>query len=361
VQPLSRTSILFALTLGGLTGCDVYERRQGEYNAGPVDPVTFPPEYLGAGGNRQRAGSGTFTALGAYAQGNPIEYFMFSFSPRQLAAGGDPLELMAGGQPNPRVPTPVAYVFDSDCLAPPGYVFDPARDDVHLDEQGNLFTALPTATYNPGELPTTDYVPLVSEVAVASNHGPCQDIKSETTLLTRQDVTLAMAEPVNGQPTAAPDGRYLAWAVIEPGAAVCHVNPPPTTACTPEGGLGLQRWGWFNHYLLAYLEGGYVPTVESGAEGNPVVRMVPQGLYYPRSPVGAGASVQPGALGQGYDVMDAARSQGRYSPICAVFTYDAGEALPASELPRDVPTLLVRYGATVSPANPPYVYCLQVQ
>src|SRR4051812_40322892 len=94
-----RSSILFALALGALAGCNVYERRQGEYNAGPVDPVTFPPEYLGAGGNRQRPGSGTFTALRAYAQGDPIEYYMFSFPSRQLA-GGDPLVLMTGGQPN---------------------------------------------------------------------------------------------------------------------------------------------------------------------------------------------------------------------------------------------------------------------
>src|SRR5688572_26560991 len=65
--------VLFTTGAGGvLVACDPYDRRQGEYHAGPVDPVNFPPEYLGDGGDRNRTGAGSFTAIPAYAGALPV-------------------------------------------------------------------------------------------------------------------------------------------------------------------------------------------------------------------------------------------------------------------------------------------------
>jgi len=376
--------LLLATTTGAAaTNCGgPYEKRQGEYYAGPVDPVNFPPEYLGSGGNRLRAGSGIFVASGAWANGRRTEYFAFPFTPSQLALP-DNLLVLDDGQPNQSttVPTLVVYVFDPGdqspfpqaprCEVPPNYIYDRQRDAIRYNEQWNVFTALPSATYTPGIAATTTYVPVVSQVPVRSNGEPCQDTKSEKTLKKRTDVIL----PTQG----GPDGRFLAWAIIDAGAGVYHRFGAPSTpgdarTGNPPGGVELQKFGWFNHYLLAYLDGGYIPT-QTGMATNPsrtVVRMVTQDIYYPRSLVIHSGSLgtAPGALSRGYDLLQFRRGEPGYSPVCRVLTYDTGDARVPADLPHSVDEMSALYGDTIAPPDQPaapaaaiplFMYCLQLE
>ncbi|MFY0576098.1 hypothetical protein ACN28S_18595 [Cystobacter fuscus] len=319
-----------SLALMGLGGCNPYDRWTGdEFNAGPVDPINFPPEYLGAGGNRQLAGSGSFTAAPALVDGAEVGYFIFSFSAAQLAAK-DPLAVNASSRPN-------AYVFQDGCKAPEGYSFDPVRDDVDYSQQGVIFSRLPSATYAVGTAPTWTYVPIVAHVPVKPNGVTCQTIKSETVLTKRKDVSLELTPPapVTGKQVGIPDGTYYAYAIIEPGAAVYGLGDDPDTST----GVGRQKWGWYNQYLLAYLDGGQIPT-----EGG---RLVTQKLYHPRSPVIVNAKNQEVSVGEGYDVLTARRGQAGYSPVCQVFTYDAGGPLTEAQLPKSAAEVETLYGATL--------------
>ncbi|MCU1281980.1 MAG: hypothetical protein JWM53_5526 [bacterium] len=332
------------------TACNPYSQRSGEFIAGAVDPVNFPPAYVGTGGDRTRPGRGTFTELRAYAHGGPIGYFSFPFSTTQLpataaaAAMVDPLRVIDRGKPYAKVPTPTAYLFDpsTPCSAPPGYVYDQRRDDVPLDQQGAIFTGLPTATINPGALPLWSYVPIVAETVVQAPSLPCQAIKSEETL---------KANAVAG---GGPDGKFLAWPIIDGDAPVYRVGETSATS----SGWGVQKLGWYNHYIVAYLDGGYVPTTLSD-DGSGIV-MVTQQLFYPRSMVTKGTSTFPGGLGFGYDVVEAVPGDANYSPVCAVYTYDVGMAVTVDQLPQDVDTIKALYSSTFKGGSPAYVYCLQV-
>src|ERR1700687_4666574 len=170
-----------------VAGCDPYKdyKLNGEFNAGSVDPANFAPPYRGAGANRSVAGSGTgFSAALAVAQGGAFEYLLFPSSPTQVVRAGYPGITPANQMSRAlsvRPPYPNAYVFDpgttspfpaqQQCRAPAGYQYDSRRDDVHYDEQGEIFTALPDATFGAGSLPTWSYVPIVQEVAVGSAGG----------------------------------------------------------------------------------------------------------------------------------------------------------------------------------------------
>lgn len=385
---LRRAALCFALFV--LSGCDPYGGgREGEFNAGPVDAVNFPPEYLGVGGDRLRAGSGTFVASRAFVGGQPLGYYLFSFPPVQIGAV-DPLRL-----DSPALGFPTAYVFDpgtsspfpteAQCQKPsPDYRYtltDPNRasdpilraaaiagDGINYGEQGNIFTLLPAVSppgYVQGVIPTTRYAPIVSQTPVRSAGQPCQSIKSEKTLQSSRNVGVE-----------APDGRYLAWAIIDPSAGVyTYLSTGPNAPGTslrggiPRGGVGLQNWGWFDHYLLAYLDGGYIPTQTVG--GNLVA--VAQTLYLPDRVAGS-ATVGPG---RGYDVLQARRNQAGYSPICRIRIYTPPN--PAA-LPTDETTILLlgtRDPTAGTPPNPPttcpagapagsicaaprFVYCLQL-
>jgi hypothetical protein len=344
-----RTSTLFCLAVVA-AACNPYNQRNDEFSAGAVDPVNFPTAYVGVGGDRTRPGRGSFTEVRAFANGNPIGYYGFPFSTTQLpppsAMGGsvDPLRLVDNGMPYAKVPTPTAYVFDptSKCVAPDAYVYDPQRDEVRYDQQGVVFTALPTATYTPGTLPTWSYVPVVAETPVSAPGEACQMIKSEVTL------------KANATSMGGADGKYLAWAIIDVAAPVYRVGQTSMTS----NGFGTQQLGWYNHYIVAYLDGGYVPT--NTPADNSKTTMVPQKLYYPRSLVIRAGNMLPGGFGFGYDVLQAARSDAAYSPVCAMFTYDTGVAMDTTALPKDEATVLSLYGATVKPATIPYQFCLQV-
>src|SRR5262249_14206620 len=174
-----------------------------------------------------------------------------------------------------------AYVFDgsvspagdsTSCTPPNGYSYNPFRDDLHYDQQGNIFSALPNATWSEGSNPTWTYVPVVARVPVTSQGERCQGIKSEQTVLTRSDVSVQRgADRPDGTPTGVPDGTYFAMAIVDPGSPVLKFN---------ESGAGLshQRYGWYNQYFLAYLDGGQIRV---GADGV----MVTQRVFYPRSNV----------------------------------------------------------------------------
>jgi hypothetical protein len=363
-------------------GCDPYKdyKLKGEFNAGSVDPVNFAQPYRGAGSTRNIAGSGTgFSAVRAYAQGAAVEYFLFPFAPSQVVRAGYTYTTASASfvrqQQNALTirQFPNGYIFDppstrsafpdqQQCRAPDGYQFDPRRDDVHYDEQGEIFTALPDATWGSGSLPTWNYVPIVQEVPVGSAGEPCQEIKSERTLLTRSDVNVPRDS--NGGPLG--DGRYLAWALIDPGSGVYRVGES-----TSGPGLGIQRWGWFQRFLVAYIDGGYIPLNASATQ------FVAQNLYVPsRVQVQSdpGTTTASGKLGAGYDVLDFPRGDPRYSPICRVLIYNTGTAGIAPGSLRSAAAINTAFpppyanppavaADSIAPSDviPPYVFCLQAQ
>jgi hypothetical protein len=336
--------------------CDPYQRfGKDDDSYGPVDPVNFPPANLGAMGNRMRPGVGSFVEITAYAGGAAVGYFYYPL-PVPAPASADLLRLLEDGKPyGNALATPTAYVFAPGCAAPAGYRFDLQRDEVSYDVQGTIFTALPAATYTPGVMVSSRYVPITAAAPSSAQGVPCQKLKSAD----------ALAAQLGQLPGS--DGRYLAQLIIDPAAAVYPRDDPRGARMLPQG-VGLQSWGWYNGYLLAYLDGGSIPTAESdvteGGTQKHVKRLVPQKLYLPRSPVIATAmgmtSMAPGVRGAGYDVLAARRGEPGYSPLCEVVTYDAGMPLAPEALPRDARTIEDTLAMTLMPASPRYVFCLQV-
>lgn len=355
--------------LFSVVGCNPYNN-QGEFNAGPVDSASFPAPWLPANSRRGQAGSGSFVESAAFINGAQTGYFRFGFTMAQTApapatppggcprAASDPLRLVDNGVPYAALPTPNAYHFTDSCTAPPGYQYNDVRDDLRYDQQGNVFTALPTATY----------VPIVQENTVSAAGLDCQSIKSEKRLLKTR--------------TPSPTGAYLFWAVIDPGAGVYRWNDANATNPAQIGGVGVQSFGWYQQYYLAYLDGGVVPTVDvmvtEPAGGpmpcTPVTKMVrriqTQKLYYPTGMIGVPQSdgsvrMVMGALGAGFDVLEAGPSDAGYSPVCSVFTYvptAAGGGPPmVSDLATSAADVTARFGASVKPAVPANVYCPQVK
>lgn len=355
-----RAATPFALLLVAAAACNPYERRAGEYYAGAVDPAAFPAEY------RPKQ----LFASAATAHGEPAPYYAFPAAadagdaaitpplayvfdpslpaPSDLGSGdlGAPADMGPGPSPSP-------FPAAQRCTPPSGWRYDPRLDGYRLDEQGNVFTALPA----------TGYAPIVAEVPVTSNGEPCQSIKSASTLVTSDDVVVETVPPKfplpDARPTGVPDGRYLAWAIVDPGAEVR--NPDGSLDAT--NGLGPQHLGWFDHYLLAYLDGGYVPTTTvtlPGMGGNPdvpVVHVIAQNVYFPTQiPVTLPSGVvvpRAGTLGAGFDIVDARRGEPGYSPLCHVFSF-----VPAD--PLHPPTSAADIDATQLHDTGTFVWCLQV-
>jgi hypothetical protein len=358
------TYLLFASIVA--SGCTPYEKRSGEFNAGPVDPVKFPAAYLGSGGDPKQAG-GTFNASAAYVNGKKVGYYPFPFSAAQFGTAAspsdDPLAITENGGPD-TFTAPNAYVFDpgstkANCVPTPGYVYDERRDGIHYDDQGNLFTALPASAA---------YVPVVAEVAVTSNGEGCQSIKSTATLVTDSQVTVQLKQPPAGSPptamaTGVPDGKYLAWAIIDPSATVNF----PNGMVDANTGLGPQKYGWYQHYLVAYLDGGYIPTMNNtlpgsmGMPGAMVNDMVPQILFVPSAIPAKDMKGNPvigmtkGKPGSGFDVLQAARGDAAYSPVCQVMVFTPADPMNPTQKAADIDM------TTVKAAPTPYIYCLQVE
>lgn len=333
-------SFVAVSTAALVCGCNPYERRNGEYQAGSVNPAQFPKEYLGTGGKGNMPGSGYFAPLAAKAGGKDAPYYYFPLSAAQ-AGLSDPLLL----DPTGVVPA-LGYHFDPGqkvaCAAPPGYVYQPQSDAVRYDQQGAILTDLPDDT--------AAYVPLVQEVAVVSAGEPCQDIKSEATLLTRTDVHVPQNPPPTDLPDATPsgqpDGKILAWAIIDPAAKVLGINDSPDDMSL--SGLGLQSWAWYNHYLAAYLDGGQVPTVTAMGK----THLLAQKLYFPDTVLDSTGMPAPGTRGLGFNVIEAARGGAGYSPLCEVWSYTpVNPSAPVTDV-KDVPM-----GATDTHE---LIYCYQL-
>lgn len=345
-------SCLMALSAVPLSGCDPYQRRDGEFLEGSVDPVKFPQAYLGVGGSGKMPGQGLIIPSAAMVAGKAVAYYTFPVP----ASVTDPTDVTGTAPPN-------GYVFDpsgstpipakAKCAPPANYKYDPQRDAVHFDQQGNIFTDLPS---DPA------YTPIIAEVAVTSDGEPCQDIKSETTLLTRQDVKLAVvaANPSipDSMPTATPDGKFLAWPIIDPAARVLSITDDPNNP--PLDATEIQQWGYYNHYLLAYLDGGYVPTMPDAMKN---LHFVAQNVYVPTLVPGTDKNGKPAAVpgtqGGGFDLLDAARTDAAYSPLCAVNTYVP--PLDGTGLPTLVTDATKLTAANMVTPTGNYIYCLQLQ
>ncbi len=394
---------LFALAVGLAGACDPYEGRfdeDEEFNAGGADPYNYPPDYRGVGAARQTAASGVFTEIAAFAGGAPVGYYAFPFSPSQVLTTNyappstrawpegvvDPLRVSGPGtdfrqSANNPAPVPMVYNFDppggadpfapqQKCRIPDDWTPNAFRDNIPLDQQWNVFTFPPDrfTSFPFGALPTWSYRPIVAEVPVGTKDLDCQGAKSERTLLRladegKLDVPRGEPEPDKrfgrlGLPT--PD-RFLAWALIDPGAAVVRVGEKPNVLQGGTvSGTSVQKYGWYGQFIVAYIDGGYIP-VEDGPRvaGAPTKRMRTQRLYYPRSAVrrsgqnpGQGA---PGALGQGYDVVQADRftDPDRYSPVCEIWTYSLPSEAAIEDLPKDEATILKLANTTLEPARHP--------
>jgi hypothetical protein len=371
MRPLNLSFLVLAAA-----ACNPYTQRDGEFIAGSVDPANFPVAYLGSGGDRTKAGSGSFTATQAFVDHTPVGYYLFSFSskeipppppppaipmppPNPLPPAQNPLRLIVSGAPDPSVPTPTAYAFDpqNPCVPPSGYTYDPRNDDVHYDQQGAIFTALPAATFPAGKAETSTYVPVVSEALVEAPGLGCQAIKSAETLTSGQGVAAPSSL------SSMPSGRYLAWAIIDVAAPVYRLGETKSNS----NGWGPQKLGWYNHYITAYLDGGYIPTdTTTGDDGKTNIFMHPQKLYYPVNdvliydPLKKKTTQFRGGYGYGYDVIEAKRGDANYSPVCQMFTYDTGAVTNIDGLPKSIAEIKALFSATIKPASTPYIFCLQV-
>ncbi|HEX4802561.1 MAG TPA: hypothetical protein VFV14_03560, partial [Myxococcaceae bacterium] len=209
------------LLLPVVWGCHPYDPYfKGEFNAGAIDPFNFAPPYRTTGGvstnqlaqfgiqagcTQVQAGSCTIQEFRAFIDGTATGYFRFPFPPSQITTTQYPPVTTTYGTGTPpninpdaftplRVPSsppwPNGYVFDAagppdstNCHPPANYSYDPFRDDLHYDRQGNIFSSLPNANYNQGSNPAWSYIPVIQEVPVTSQGPACQGIKSEATLL----------------------------------------------------------------------------------------------------------------------------------------------------------------------------------
>jgi hypothetical protein len=403
--PARRLAGIATVTMWILTGCHPYgDQFQGEFNAGSVDPFNFPPAYRTTAAptavpsvtfTREVAGSGSFNASRALANGARADFFRFPFSPDRVQTTGfaaptvGTLNLPAAPvqvfQFDPPPAIGASFEDSGACRAPTNYSFNPQRDDVRLDRQSNILSVLPTATFNQGAPPSWTYNPIVQRVTVTSNGEPCQDAKSDLTLLTRPDVTVTKGKPTAaGLPTAVGDANaFMAWAVVDAGSPILPTGvtaaDPTKGVCTITSaacnGLGFQHFGWFRQFLGAYIDGGQIPL-----DGAAPTKMAAMNLYFPRSGAAAG-----NALGGGNDVVsglrgvdppcsattagNAATQPSCYSPVCQVFSY----ALPAATaLPQSVAAIVgnpaiaasIQAGNTVTATGqitPTFVWCLQAR
>jgi hypothetical protein len=348
--------------------CNPYNRT-GEFYAGPIDAREFPRPYKG-GGAVANSSNGTIIATLAFANDAPVGYFQFPV-PRNV----NPLRLRTRIGTPQETDQPVAYVFDPEtaepfptaqrCAKPENYVYDVRRDFVRFDEQGNIFSVLPRATFSATTgTEAFTYVPVVAESKVTTNGTPCQEPKSAENIVSRPDVTIETDPPKIPLPdalrTGRRDGKYIAWAIIDPSADVRF----PEEQLDPITALGPQKWGWFDHFLLAYIDGGYIPTTEvtiPGMMGMPdqrEVHAVEQMMFVPTvvpDPDDPTMPADNAAPGSGWDVVQHRRGEAGYSPICHVIFFDPPDPLNPVTNEAAIPA------AAMLPDEGLRIYCLQYQ
>lgn len=381
-----------------LAACNPYNRG-GDYYAGAIDPSSFPSAYVGVGFDPHST-FGTIKpvpATTAVANVGDVAVGYFAFP---VPGGVDPLTLkqLVNDIPEDK---PLAYVFDGDpsqdttrCSAPKDYVYDERTDFVRFDHQANVFQQRQVTTgprRDPPSLPSDPgYVPIYAEVPVNSNGEDCQSVKSAEGLVASGHVDFpngknAAPPGVNTKPVGLADGKYLAMAIVDPAAQVWSPVPDGagsiTLALDPNTLLGPQRFGFFDHYLVAYLEGGYVPnTAITAADGttmsvvakamslylpdtffDPNKMSMPQVIYNPSAPLSdantplAALSMRlPGVI-VGTDGKSGRRGDSGYSPICQVHTYKPTGSTYATSISQITPLMVdpETNGTT-------FIYCLQV-
>jgi hypothetical protein len=350
---MTRTRLcLVAALAAGMGACQPYDQ-SGEFYAGAVDPKDFPVVYRGAG--ISSSSNGTFEANAAVVRGEKVGYYPFPVPAsvtNPLRPRGSSVYVFDPGAASP-FPSP------AKCAPPRGYAYNQYRDYIRFDEQGNIFTRLPARTVDMlNVVETFTYEPLVAEIAVTSNGVPCQEPKSATNIVTRKDVTLDLIPPAMGVPNAMasgkPDGKYLAWAIIDPTADVRY----PGGALDPRTFLGPQKWGWFDHFLLAYIDGGYVPTAPmtvTAPDGmmTTTTVLVSQNIYVPSSVLVKGAPVPNDDIGTPSDVLQFKRGEAGYSPLCKVMVFTPPDPMNPAMNPTDAAMIVM------PTATGKYVYCLQ--
>jgi hypothetical protein len=325
-----------ALSLAALPACNPYQNFSGEYYAGPVDGTSFPAAYQGALPGPADQGGGTIAGAMAWSKNSQIVYYNFPFTDDQNGQA-DPLAL-----DSTVLTIQKAYVFDADaptnafpaakCTGPKNYLFDQRTEAWRADEQGVVFSAVPSA----------GYIPVVAEDPETMAGRACQSIKSKQTLLAD------MKDP-------GPDANFLAFAIIDPTADVTpHTNL----------GLGPIHEGWYNHYLVVFLDGGYIPVnmVTPAMGGDPYPQMQAQTLYTPTQIPGMDASGTAvpvaGMLGAGFDLLDAARGTTGYSPVCDVKTFVPDDPLNPKHSIADLSAAELA-STNSADADQGFIFCFQ--
>jgi hypothetical protein len=352
---------MVAAALGSLAllpACNPYQNFSGEYYAGPIDGTNFLSPYQGTLPGPADQGGGKISPVSASVDDNPINYYLFPLGDMQ---GVDPAGMAPAAPLTIDVITPPkAYVFDpltgptpdalpspnKKCQAPDGYVFDQRTEAYRHDEQGVIFTQLPATG--------SGYFPIVAETPVTSAGQACQDLKSAA----------AVKNGLDGVKAGSPDTKYLAFALIDPTA---DVQPDD-----PNSGLGPIHEGFYNHFLVLFIDGGYVPTVNVAAQGMTPAHtdMVTQKLFFPSSVAVTMTDpmtmmmttvAQAGAYGQGYDLLEGVRGDSKYSPVCEVWTYDP-DLDPMTMLPISHTAIseLTAAEMATAKATGDLIYCFQV-
>jgi hypothetical protein len=352
------------LVWGGLlavSGCNPYKNLDGDFYLGPVDARNYQPPYLGLGFDETTSVGTIVPSVATVSGGGQVGYYAFP-------AGADPtfIDFAEGGG------TALVYVFDGDsshdstnCKPPSSdYGYDVKRDRFPLDRHWNVFEDLSPAAPLPDD---PSYVPVYAQVPVTPKGVDCQSIHSAEGLVVNSNVTAPLGpKPLDesAHQVGIPDGTYLAMAMVDPRAIVLK----PDGSIDPVTGAGGGRYGFFNHMLVAYVEGGAIPTVTAAVpdpNGGPDVDVIlarTATLYVPNvilDAMGDPACAGLDCLGQGFDLLEGAgggsgaRGDSGYSPICSVRTFTpADPAAPESDPGQVDP-------ASLDPDDGTFVYCLQ--
>lgn len=325
-------SSLLLLCLAAQPACSPYQANDEDAYAGLVDPKGFLSGYVGESLRPDRPWA--IRPYTAKIAGKPIFFYSFPY-PVKPEEQADPLFI-------PWSQLPSTYSYESldqpplppylRCIPPEGYQYQPALESYRQDEQGSVFTRLPS---------DTSYRPIVAEIPVLAANQSCQLEKSER--LARQH-----------HPNVEPSGRLLVWPVLDPAADVLLPSEVNQKQLPPESALGPQRWGWYRQRLLAYLDGGSIPYKRDDQRGG--VRLEAQLLLYPAvvvREVDGKPMLVAGRPGNGDDVLLAARSDKLYSPLCRVVSFiPANPAQPETDATKIQPNSVEDQGW--------FTYCVQL-
>lgn len=318
------------------SACSPYEEKESDFYAGLVDPKGFPAAYIGVPGYRRDRPLAIAPRQG-YVANKRVDYYAFDY-PQKTGMGDDPsfvpwseiATVYVYEPPGERLP-------DSQrCNPPQEYAFDLTRDSYSKEEQGAVFTRLPSE-------PT--YRPIVAEIPVSASGQICQSEKSERLILDNHTQLLR-------------SGRLRMWPVLDPGTDVLlpdELDEKKTPTLPLESARTPQYWGWYRQRLLAYLDGGFMPyAVDANSEG---VRLQAQWLLFPlevQKEVDGKPQPMPGHVGDGYDVLQYQPGDPNYSPLCRVAVFQSANS---SAIETSAEDILGKLPATDLGV---YTYCVQL-